>query len=152
MTLPVRNIFATSRIAHFQTGFTSWASSREPAHVFVLLQTVCQAFDAIAKRRRVFKVETIGKTLLVALATNRANHLTTLILLISSGDSYVAVTGLPKPQTQHAWIMAMFACECRQKFLKLSKKLETVLGPDTSDLGMRVRDSWFCHFVNQKSE
>ena len=50
-------------------GFTAWSSSREPAQVFVLLQTVYQAFDLIAKRRKVFKVETIG-------------------------DSYVAVTGL----------------------------------------------------------
>ena len=28
--------------------------------MFVLLQTVYQAFDTLAKRRRVFKVETIG--------------------------------------------------------------------------------------------
>jgi class 3 adenylate cyclase len=41
-------------------GFTAWSSTREPAQVFVLLQTVYQNFDAIAKRRKVFKVETIG--------------------------------------------------------------------------------------------
>lgn len=41
-------------------GFTVWSSTREPAQVFVLLQTVYQNFDAIAKRRKVFKVETIG--------------------------------------------------------------------------------------------
>lgn len=41
-------------------GFTAWSSAREPAQVFILLQTVYQNFDAIAKRRRVFKVETIG--------------------------------------------------------------------------------------------
>ena len=52
------------------SGFTAWSSTRDPAQVFILLQTVYQAFDKIAKRRKVFKVETIG-------------------------DSYVAVTGLP---------------------------------------------------------
>jgi hypothetical protein len=51
-------------------GFTAWSSTRDPAQVFILLQSVYQAFDKIAKRRKVFKVETIG-------------------------DSYVAVTGLP---------------------------------------------------------
>ena len=62
-------------------GFTAWSSSRDPAQVFILLQTVYQAFDVIAKRRKVFKVETIG-------------------------DSYVAVTGLPESQPRHAIIMA----------------------------------------------
>ena len=41
-------------------GFTAWSSTRDPAQVFILLQTVYQAFDKIAKRRKVFKVETIG--------------------------------------------------------------------------------------------
>jgi len=39
-------------------GFTAWSSVREPAQVFTLLETVYRAFDIIAKRRRVFKVET----------------------------------------------------------------------------------------------
>jgi class 3 adenylate cyclase len=52
-------------------GFTAWSSTREPELVFVLLQTVFGAFDKIAKRRKVFKVETIG-------------------------DCYVAVTGMKK--------------------------------------------------------
>lgn len=42
------------------SGFTAWSSSREPAQVFILLQSVYQAFDKIAKQRKVFKVETIG--------------------------------------------------------------------------------------------
>lgn len=33
---------------------------REPAQVFSLLETIYAAFDDIATRRRVFKVETIG--------------------------------------------------------------------------------------------
>lgn len=43
-------------------GFTSWSSTRTPEQVFELLEALYSAFDAIAKRRRVFKVETIGKT------------------------------------------------------------------------------------------
>jgi hypothetical protein len=41
-------------------GFTAWSSTRSPEQVFTLLQTIYQAFDKIAARRRVFKVETIG--------------------------------------------------------------------------------------------
>jgi CHASE domain/Adenylate and Guanylate cyclase catalytic domain len=40
-------------------GFTAWSSAREPIQVFTLLETVYQAFDEIAKRRRVFKVSTV---------------------------------------------------------------------------------------------
>lgn len=38
------------------SGFTAWSSVREPAQVFVLLETIYQSFDKIAKQRRVFKV------------------------------------------------------------------------------------------------
>lgn len=41
-------------------GFTRWSSTREPEQVFTLLETLYGAFDAIAVRRGVFKVETIG--------------------------------------------------------------------------------------------
>ncbi|CAB9530159.1 Receptor-type guanylate cyclase gcy [Seminavis robusta] len=93
-------------------GFTAWSSTRDPSQVFTLLQTIFQAFDQIATRNRVFKVETIG-------------------------DSYVAVTGIPKPQNNHAILMARFAQECLNKFNVLVKKLEVSLGPDTADLAMR---------------
>jgi hypothetical protein len=42
------------------SGFTAWSSTREPCQVFMLLQAIYQAFDKIASKRRVFKVETIG--------------------------------------------------------------------------------------------
>jgi class 3 adenylate cyclase len=58
-------------------GFTAWSSTRDPSQVFTLLQTIYGEFDGIAKRRKVFKVETIG-------------------------DCYVAVAGLPNPQSAHA--------------------------------------------------
>lgn len=41
-------------------GFTAWSSVREPSQVFSLLETVYHSFDVIAKRRRVFKVETVS--------------------------------------------------------------------------------------------
>lgn len=94
-------------------GFTAWSSTREPAQVFLLLQAVYQAFDGLAKKRRVFKVETIG-------------------------DSYVAVTGLPEPQSNHAVIMVRFASECLIKMGSITKELEVTLGPDTGDLGIRM--------------
>jgi class 3 adenylate cyclase len=49
----------------------------------------------------------------------------------------VAVTGLPDPQANHAVIMAKFASECLLKMMQVTKNLETTLGPDTGDLGMR---------------
>ena len=41
-------------------GFTAWSSQREPTQVFTLLQTLYHAFDRVANKRDVFKVETIG--------------------------------------------------------------------------------------------
>jgi hypothetical protein len=38
----------------------AWSSVREPTQVFQLLETIYHAFDEIARRRRVFKVETVG--------------------------------------------------------------------------------------------
>jgi Adenylate and Guanylate cyclase catalytic domain len=94
------------------SGFTAWSSTREPANVFVLLQTVFSGFDRIAKRRKVFKVETIG-------------------------DCYVAATGLPEAQANHFVIMARFAWECRSEMHQMMRELEKKLGPDCSDLVMR---------------
>lgn len=52
------------------TGFTAWSSTREPSMVFILLESIYNDFDEIAKRRSVFKVETVGdcygKLILVA--------------------------------------------------------------------------------------
>jgi class 3 adenylate cyclase len=94
-------------------GFTSWSSVREPSQVFILLETLYAAFDAIARRRRIFKVETIG-------------------------DCYVAVAGLPEPRTDHAIVMARFATDIMSQAHKLTRKLEVSLGPDTGDLTLRI--------------
>jgi class 3 adenylate cyclase len=90
-------------------GFTAWSSEREASQVFILLQNIFHEFDRAAKRRVVFKVETIG-------------------------DSYVAVTGLPEPQDDHAFIMIGFALECRQLMRDVTRRLEKSLGPETGDL------------------
>ena len=49
----------------------------------------------------------------------------------------VAVAGLPEPRDDHADVMARFANECRWKMIAVVKRLEVLLGPDTSDLAMR---------------
>ena len=94
------------------SGFTAWSSEREPTQVFTLLQAIFHKFDTLARKRDVFKVETIG-------------------------DCYVAVTGLPDPQADHAVRMTKFARACIHKFMAVVKRLETQLGPGTSDLRMR---------------
>jgi hypothetical protein len=50
---------------------------------------------------------------------------------------YIAVTGLPEPQEDHAIIMARFARDCKNKMTEVTKSLELTLGPDTGDLAMR---------------
>ncbi len=75
-------------------GFTKWSSERKPTEVFGLLETIFGAFDSIAQRRKVFKVETIG-------------------------DCYVAVTGVPEAQPDHALIMTKFSADCMLKLKQL---------------------------------
>ena len=54
------------------------------------------------------------------------------------GDCYVAVSGLPEPRKDHAVSMARFARECMYTMHLVTKKLEVTLGPDTTDLTMRM--------------
>jgi hypothetical protein len=69
---PIADLFPNTTVMFADiAGFTAWSSVREPSQVFTLLETLYHAFDLIAKRRKVFKVETVG-------------------------DCYVAVTGLPE--------------------------------------------------------
>ena len=55
-------------------GFNSWSSQRDPQQVFTLLECLYESFDSIAKKARVYKIETIG-------------------------DCYMAATGLVSPTT-----------------------------------------------------
>ncbi len=58
---PIADLFphATVMFADL-AGFTAWSSLREPSQVFLLLESVYNSFDKIARRMKVFKVETIG--------------------------------------------------------------------------------------------
>ena len=84
-TMPIADLFPEVTVMFADlVGFTAWSSMREPAQVFTLLETIYHEFDQIAKRRRVFKVETVG-------------------------DCYVAVAGLPEFRKDHATVMVSSA-------------------------------------------
>eukprot|EP00977_Amphora_coffeiformis_P022505 scaffold10917_cov155-Amphora_coffeaeformis.AAC.6 len=58
---PIADLFPETTVLFADiVGFTAWSSTREPTQVFTLLETIYRAFDKIAKRRGVFKVETVG--------------------------------------------------------------------------------------------
>jgi class 3 adenylate cyclase len=112
-TKPIADLFPEVTVMFADIcGFTSWASVREPSQVFTLLEQIYSSFDAIAHRRKIFKVETIG-------------------------DCYVAALGLPEPRKDHATVMARFAHSCRTEMTQTVKNLEVLLGPDTAELTMR---------------
>lgn len=94
-------------------GFTAWSSVREPSQVFLLLETIFASFDGLAKQYGVFKVETVG-------------------------DCFVAATGLPLPQKDHAVRMIRFARAIVRQMGHITKRLEVTLGPDTGDLCLRI--------------
>lgn len=52
--------------------------------------------------------------------------------------SYVAVAGLPEPRHDHAFAMARFASAALNFFDRTMKKMEVKLGPDTSELQLRI--------------
>jgi Adenylate and Guanylate cyclase catalytic domain len=79
-----------------------------------------------ARRRKVFKVETIG-------------------------DSYVAVTGVPDSQEKHYIIMARFAVECIHKMSALVANLQSKLGPGTAELTMRIGKQSTFFYVQDRS-
>eukprot|EP00980_Cylindrotheca_fusiformis_P000327 scaffold78_cov96-Cylindrotheca_fusiformis.AAC.6 len=111
---PLADLFLETTVVFADiAGFTAWASAREPAQVFILLETIYGAFDRRAYRHNVFKVETVG-------------------------DCYVAVAGLPEPDKDHFMAVCRFARDCVQIMQDTTMKLEVSLGPDTSDLDLRV--------------
>lgn len=111
---PIADYFPSATILFADiVGFTSWASVREPVQVFELLETVYRRFDRIAKKKGIFKVETIG-------------------------DCYVAAAGLPNVMDGHAVAMASFARRCLETMLETVAELEQSLGPGTTDLGTRM--------------
>lgn len=60
-SMPLADLFLDTTVLFADiSGFTAWSSVREPTQVFILLETLYQAFDSAAKKRGVFKVETVG--------------------------------------------------------------------------------------------
>jgi class 3 adenylate cyclase len=111
---PLADLFLETTIMFADIcGFTAWSSVRDPTQVFSLLESVFRAFDVIANRRRVFKVETVG-------------------------DCYVAVAGLPEPRKDHAVVMARFTRDIMSKMAKVTKTLELTLGLGTAELKLRI--------------
>ena len=111
---PIADLFGDTTVFFADlAGFTAWSSTRTPIEVFEMLEIVYGAFDKIAKKRKVFKVETIG-------------------------DCYVAVTGIPNPQEKHAIIMVKFARDCMTKLSLLVNELSHKFGEDTRKLQMRI--------------
>ena len=74
----------------------------------MLLESLFGAFDKIAYKHGIFKVET-------------------------TGDCYVGVCGLPEPRKKHATATARFAREAMIKFKEITRMLEITLGPDTGE-------------------
>eukprot|EP00934_Nitzschia_sp_Nitz4_P002491 Nitzschia sp. Nitz4//scaffold249_size28687//2274//5772//NITZ4_008114-RA/size28687-snap-gene-0.0-mRNA-1//1//CDS//3329544008//2481//frame0 len=110
---PIADVFSEVTIMFGDlAGFTAWASSRDPAQVFFLLEAIYDGMDRIAQKMKVFKVETIG-------------------------DSYVAVAGIPEARKDHAIVMARFASRCLLEVSSVVRDVSATLGPDTADLRMR---------------
>lgn len=58
---PIADLFPECTVMFADiSGFTAWSSVREPTQVFKLLEAIYRGFDKLAKKRGVFKVETIG--------------------------------------------------------------------------------------------
>lgn len=53
------------------------------------------------------------------------------------GETFVAATGIPHAQTDHAVAMCKFTKECMRKMPKFVKKMEVKFGPDTGELTLR---------------
>ena len=48
------------------------------------------------------------------------------------------VTGLPEPRSDHPVIMCQFGSEMLDKMAIVTLQLSTILGPDTSNLTLRI--------------
>lgn len=80
------------------TNFTAWSSKHTPIEVFTLLEKIFLTFDEIALTLGVFKLGTVG-------------------------DCYIAATGIPEPQENHGFLLAVFADKCRQAVKKIIASL-----------------------------
>ena len=95
-------------------GFHAWSSTRDPEQVFQLLEAVFSQFDELAAFSDILRID-------------------------ATADAYIAVTGLPKEDPNHALNMAQFASDILRSFVATIEHLESLLGPGTGDLQMRIR-------------
>ena len=96
---PIAELFPETTIMFCDiVGFTSWSATHTPDDVFELLERLFWEFDALAAELKVFKLGTIG-------------------------DCYIAVTGLPDPEPDHAVILSIFAEGCRQRMNRVMREI-----------------------------
>lgn len=96
------------------SNFTYWSSNHSPDQVFALLETIFFQFDMIASDMEVFKLSTVG-------------------------DCYIAATGVPTPQDDHAILLSRFAERCRRNGNDVLQRLSLQDGmSDVSQLSIRI--------------
>ncbi|MES0490127.1 MAG: adenylate/guanylate cyclase domain-containing protein [Leptospirales bacterium] len=92
---------ATILFADFK-GFTQFAAKCEPKELVSVLNRYFTAYDILCGKYGVEKIKTIG-------------------------DSYMAATGIPIANENHAYVMAQFACDMLKTTQKVSRQLKTSL-------------------------
>jgi class 3 adenylate cyclase len=108
---PIADYYENSTVLFADlVGFTSWCDNRSPTDVFKLLEGLFSAFDKKARIHHVFKVETIG-------------------------DCYMAVTGVPDKDLQHAEHMADFALD----ILDVMNKLNAARKKQNEEVELQLR-------------
>ncbi|CAB9522416.1 Receptor-type guanylate cyclase gcy [Seminavis robusta] len=111
---PLPDVFVHTTVALVDLcGFTAWSSVREPVSVFQFLETIYSQYDKIAARHGVTTIETVA-------------------------ECYVAATGVPQHQPDHAVLMAKFCSDVMKKMPSFIKKQEVTFGPDTADLSIMI--------------
>jgi Adenylate and Guanylate cyclase catalytic domain len=102
---PIADLFPSATVMFADiASFTAWSSVREPTQVFMLLEEIYNSFDSIAKRRRVFKVETIGDSYGALLLL--------LLLTVLSSSAFSDETGLTLPINLIAFLSSLTCSRC----------------------------------------
>ncbi len=58
---PIADLFPEATVLFADiSGFSAWASERQPSEVFTLLETFFTSFDTLTRKLGIFKVETVG--------------------------------------------------------------------------------------------
>ena len=94
-------------------GFTEWSETVGPEQVFRLLERLYLAFDEIANVMGVTKVESVS-------------------------DAYLAITGAPNQQLDHAAVMCMFAFQCIARMRELVTDLDESSTEEAGKLAFRA--------------